>query len=793
MDFKRTVLVLFLCFSVSFSFSQDQKAVKRLFRDAEYYFLIEDYERALDFYDEVLILDPENSNAHYLIGSCYLNAIQDRDKAIPHLEKAIEHTTLKYKEGSYKERNAPVGAFFMLARAYHVNSEFRKAINTYKEYKTKLHFSQFAEIEFVNRHIKACEMAENMINNPLETEMIPMTDITGRYEHTSHPVVSGNDSVIIFAIERPGNNSIALSRLEKNGWTKPRIIDADLGFSGTVYPTCLSYDGNELYLVYQDYMLADLFVSFYDGRRWSRARLLGKNINTRYLETHASLTKDGNTLYFTSDRKEGWGGMDIYKSVRNAEGNWGEAENMGFNINTYYNEETPFITGNDSVLYYSSQGLSSIGGYDIFRCVMDGEGFFGRPVNIGFPLSTPDDDLFFNPGWNEQIAYYAQQPDNDPDRSEIYSVKINSPFPLPIERAVLAFAADNSGGGDRSGDNTQAGRGSGATSSSGQDRFGLSNNERANQAADHSLNAPGDELFIMNNILFGYDESTLNDDAIQEVERIYAMMRKHPEIEIELTGHTDSKGSVAYNRVLSRKRSDAVRNYLIVRGIDSRRITTRAMGEQDPIAINQYEDGSDAPEGRLLNRNVSIRISNLADNRVRIAEIFVPDRLVPVQDRVYTILLLESKTLLDTIPKSISGQPISLIYTDETKMYTYGSFEKRTDALDYLNMVLDAGYPDAYIMEKRGFESTIRQHTAGDKAEALHYTIQIMALKNAVDASRFSNISNIRQVVGRDGFHRYICGEYASINDAVAALPGIQAKGYRDAYVRPLESVYGTQ
>ncbi|MEX0986426.1 MAG: OmpA family protein [Bacteroidales bacterium] len=742
---RHSILLLILLMPLVMH-GQDQRTLKKLFRDAEYFYLMEEYDRAISYYEQILKIDPDNSNVNYLIGTSYLNALDNRKMAIDYLKKAVKNVSRNYREGSYKERNAPPLAHFYLGRAYHINNQFHEAIETYKKYQENLVFVQFAEIEYVKRHIKSCDLARQMIRNPTDAIFTSLDHITGQKFPVKSPVVSGDGSTLIFSIEKPKGNSIAIVNRTKNSWSKPMIIDGDLDLSGNFFPVSLSFDGTELYIVYQDYMISDLFMSKYDGRRWSRAEPLGNNINSKYQETHASISSDGKTLYFTSDRKGSWGGLDIYRSVKDGSGKWTDPENLGFGINSYYNEETPFIAQNDSVLYFSSEGFNSMGGYDIYRTRIDEDGFFTVPQNLGYPVSTTDDDLFYNPGWDGKQGFYARQDETNPSNSIIYAV----------------------------------------TGSEKREDEQLAASEIVSDSRTGSGEMAEDFYYIMNNILFDYNEYKLNDDAIREVERIHAMMKRHPEIEIELTGRTDSRGSAAYNRQLSRRRAESVKQYLVQRGIPSRKITVLAVGAEDPVAINRYEDGTDAPAGRLLNRNVSIRINDMDSHQVRMAEIFVPDRLIPEQDRVYTVLLLESKHLLDTIPDMIHGQPVSLVFTDESKMYTLGNFSNRNDAMEYLNDVLDNGYPDAYVMEKRNFESTIRERTFGDQAEILHYTIQLMALKKPIDPSYFSELGNVRQFVGTDGFHRYVYGIFASINESTEVLQLIKKKGYQNAFIKPL-------
>jgi hypothetical protein len=151
----------------------------------------------------------------------------------------------------------------------------------------------------------------------------------------------------------------------------------------------------------------NLYVSKREGDDWSKLVKLNDNINTKYWESHASLSKDGKTLYFTSNRKEGYGGLDIYKSERKRGDEWGPAINLGPVINSKYNEETPFLSEDGKTLFFSSLGHYNMGDYDIFYSSRLDNGQWATPVNMGYPLNTTGDDLFFTPVKNGEYAYYS--------------------------------------------------------------------------------------------------------------------------------------------------------------------------------------------------------------------------------------------------------------------------------------------------------------------------------------------------------------------------------------------------
>jgi hypothetical protein len=143
---------------------------------------------------------------------------------------------------------------------------------------------------------------------------------------------------------------------------------------------------------------------------WTSIKKLNKNINTKFYESHASVSADGKKLYFTSNREGGQGNLDIYVSEKDASGDWGPAVNLGAAINTPFNEDTPFVTENDSVLYFSSEGHSSMGGFDNFKSQKSGTAW-KTPTNIGYPINTTDDDKFFQPVNNGENAYYSMTTD----------------------------------------------------------------------------------------------------------------------------------------------------------------------------------------------------------------------------------------------------------------------------------------------------------------------------------------------------------------------------------------------
>ncbi|GAH88924.1 unnamed protein product, partial [marine sediment metagenome] len=189
-------------------------------------------------------------------------------------------------------------------------------------------------------------------------------------------------------------------------WGPPTEITSQLSNQRDISSSSLNYDGTQLFIYKADDFVGNIYVSNYSDGSWNKIMKLNNNINTKYYESHASVSKDGNTLFFTSNRDEGEGGSDIYLSELQSDGTWGPANNLGASINTPFNEDTPFLTNNDSILFFSSEGHYTIGGYDIFKAKKKNN-TWQKPENIGYPINTTDDDLFFQPLGDGTTAYYS--------------------------------------------------------------------------------------------------------------------------------------------------------------------------------------------------------------------------------------------------------------------------------------------------------------------------------------------------------------------------------------------------
>jgi len=181
---------------------------------------------------------------------------------------------------------------------------------------------------------------------------------------------------------------------------------------GDMFISSLSADGRILFLSKDDNYNSDIYTSTFNGITWSKTLRLNKHINTRYWESHGNLSTDGSLLVFASDRPGGFGGLDLYIS-RKVNGDWGPAVNLGPQINTPFNEDRPFLINNGKKLFFSSQGHRNMGGYDLFSSDLQQNDLWSEPGNLGYPLNTPDDNIFFMPTENGKSGYISRYKESD--------------------------------------------------------------------------------------------------------------------------------------------------------------------------------------------------------------------------------------------------------------------------------------------------------------------------------------------------------------------------------------------
>jgi outer membrane protein OmpA-like peptidoglycan-associated protein/tetratricopeptide (TPR) repeat protein len=642
---SRSRVVLFFLMTGTFVSAQKiSPAPQDLYREANEYMLAGDYQEALYL---LLNLDARGfhgSNVSYRIGSCYLNGKGLKVRSIPYLKNAVEDIRGDISDSLLSVPGAPRKAMLYLGIAYRINNDFDKAIDCFTRYKNLLDKNDSSGSALAAFHIERCENARELMAAPsrFTVDTLPANINAGHLQF--NPVVTADGRQLYYMEQLKFYDAVMFSMMPDSAWNGPENLTPSVRSDGDHLLTGVSADGNYLLLCLNDvYANGEIYGISRNGDEWGKLELLNSNINTRFNESHASLSPDGRTLYFTSDRPGGFGGLDIYKSEKDDRGTWGRAVNLGPLINTPLNEETPFVTPDGKTLFFSSQGHYNMGGYDIFMSSLSGDEW-SAPVNIGYPLNTTDDDLFYYPVSLDR-AFQARFPANGMN-SELVRLKISS-FGNPARYTLKGVMAVK--GGDAtavkmsltssaSGETLVARQLNGdgtfvekiAAGSYGL-QFKAGDKILLQRDVDIPVNFPKQTMIIkadlmlspdqpamdsvmLGDILFAFNKSHAETNASAQVQQVAALMKKYPGLKLAVHGYTDALGERSYNENLSKARANDIADLLKEEGIDAARITIIGHGEKDPVALNTTASGKDCPEGRAYNRRVELILTDIPEN-----------------------------------------------------------------------------------------------------------------------------------------------------------------------------------
>ena len=380
----------------------------------------------------------------------------------------------------------------------------------------------------------------------------------------------------------------------------------------------------------------DIYVSRRIGDMWSRPFNLLDPINTPAWESQPSIAPDGKTLYFASNRPGGRGGSDIWVSVLQDNGLWSEPVNLGDSINTAGNETSPFIHHDNQTLYFSSDGHPGLGGKDLFYVKKKPDGTWGTPVNLGYPINTHRDEISMIVNSAGDMAYIASDRPGGKGGQDIYAFELyrearplavsylqgklfdaSTEVPLEAKFEIVNLQTGQVVAGAESDVTT----GEFLVTLPAEGNYALNVlrdgylfhsqhfelGSIANQIVPKIIDVPLAEIkkgesIVLRNIFFATNEFHLQPESTQELNRLVRLMRENPNMQIEISGHTDNVGSESLNQRLSENRAKAVYDYLVRDGIASERLRFVGFGMSRPIAPNDTE------EGRALNRRTEIQI-----------------------------------------------------------------------------------------------------------------------------------------------------------------------------------------
>jgi outer membrane protein OmpA-like peptidoglycan-associated protein/tetratricopeptide (TPR) repeat protein len=422
-----------------------------------------------------------------------------------------------------------------------------------------------------------------------------------------------------------------------NKWNKAASLPGDINTNLNEGAQNISQDGQWLIFTGcnfpEGYGSCDLYISYLTTEGWSTPENLGNRVNTEFWESAPSLSPDKRDLYFSSGRPDGYGGKDLYVSHRLPNGKWSEPENLGPEINTVGDEVTPFMHADNQTLYFTSNGHIGYGGDDLFLTKKGAKNTWGKPVNLGYPINTIENEGTLVIAADGETAYYASdrsdsrggldlytfrlRKDVRPMRTlwvkgKVYDKKTEKGLPSAVELIDLAtqniiskVQTDETG-------NYLITLPVGKDYAFNVNRRGylfFSENFSLKEGSDSAYNInialqpiETNAVIVLKNIFFDFNQYDLKPESQVELDKVVQLMRDNPTLRIQINGHTDNIGKPADNLKLSENRAQEVVNYLIQKGVQPERLAFKGFGATVPVAPNDTE------ENRAKNRRTELKV-----------------------------------------------------------------------------------------------------------------------------------------------------------------------------------------
>lgn len=667
----RSIIIIASFFIAAFAFGQTEiifdkknfKDNKKEYKEAEEQLQQADelmlpnpfprYAQALDLYLKANDFNDKSSHVNFQIGLCYMNTAK-KFKSLEYFEKAFKLNPNKH-----------VDIHFYLGRGHHLKSEWDEAIQHYNAHKKRLNSKeQLKEIMEVNKLIFECESGKELVKTPTRVWI----DNMGKAINSEFPeygmIMTADASEIFFTSRRPSTlggdkdpmidqyfeDVYTSNKYESNNWKEARNIGEPVNTKGHDAAVALSPDGSKMIVYIDDKGDGNLYESIREGNEWSKPKRFDEPINSEYHEASAWYTSDGKRLFFVSERPLEKRGnpkdRDIYVAEWDAEEEeWGDAQRLPETVNTKYNEDGIYVHPDGKTIYFSSKGHNSMGGYDVFKSVLQDDGTWSKAENMGYPINTPDDDVFFLVAANGRDAYMTSYREDGFGDKDLYKVTLLGDEKEPIlmaEDLLLANAeapssavviepkveikdqlailkgvvrddktkeplkafielVDNETNEVVAEFSSDAKTGRFLVSLPGGKNYGIAVKVEGYLFHSENFNVKQNSAYkeveknidlkkvdvgqsiVLRNIFFDLNKYTLRDESENELMRLTKLLNENPSLKIEISGHTDSRGSAAYNKELSKNRAKAVVEYLVSKGIKQDRLVFAGYGEEQPI------------------------------------------------------------------------------------------------------------------------------------------------------------------------------------------------------------------
>lgn len=638
---KKTFLIIFYFYSFTLFaqmrpgqyYSSNKKAIK-YFEDAQVKYNERKEDEVYKLLNKALETDSLFIDAYIMLANIQEN-VGNKQACVKNLKKVIKIdktyfpnamylvADIQFKEGNYEE-----------AKLYATDFLSTQNINPQTKLKTE--------------HIKAnATFAIEAIKHPVPFSPINLGKNVNSIFKDYLPAFSADEQTLIFARTVPkdasqtvskgnGQEDFFISKWLNNEWTLAKNIGAPINTPYNEGAQALSPDGQWLIFtgcpdkVYgypegrSGQGSCDLFFSIKKGNNWSEPKNLGTTLNSKYWDSQPTISSDGRTIYFISNRPGGLGGMDIWKSTIKDDGTWTIPANLGTPINTPDDEMSPFIHPDNQTFYFASKGQIGLGGFDLFSCKLDENGKISEIKNLGYPINTKGDEFGLTVSPDGKKAFYASERESGfgdwdiytfelPEharanaityfKGKVYDAKTKQPLgarfeliDLETNQTIVESFSDETTGEFLvclPPNKDYALNVNKKTYLFYSDNFSLKlqkNNQPYVKEVPLNQIKSGEKV-VLKNIFFETNKYDLKPQSIVELEKLKQFLQNNPTVKIELSGHTDNVGDKQKNITLSENRAKAVLNYLIEKGIEANRLKYKGYGDTQPIDDNKTEIG----------------------------------------------------------------------------------------------------------------------------------------------------------------------------------------------------------
>ena len=629
----RIVLLIAFVLSSWFSWSQtltsnNKKAVK-LYEEARSLIGARDFDKAFERLQLAIDKDPDFAEAYLKLASIYQIKFND----------SLQFWCYRQVIDRYPDIPKFASSWYLLGSNAFKNGNYEETLKYLGKYmeltSEKGRYASSAKMLIDNSHF-----AINYKTNDFQFNPRPLPKVVNQFKQQYFPVLTVDQNTLLF-IKRQGDEEILQTDKDKNGnWQEPHSISDNINSEYNEGTCSISADGRMLVFTScmgrQGYGSCDLYVSYKTGNEWSVPENMGEVINSPSWDSQPSLSADGRTLYFVSNRRGGFGSRDIYVSQQNEAGEWQSPQNVGSSINTSFDDISPFIHPNGQRLYFATNGRLGFGGFDIYFSDKKSASEWLAPTNFGYPINTHDDEVSMFISSDGAKGYYShEERTKESVLSTLYEIDIppklqvehkssyvfgkvmdgETNTPLKATVSLINLDSNNSVEKVRSdsvtGDYliviTQGAQYGLFAESEGylykSENFNLTEKLLMPVKINLKLEKikPGARV-VLKNIFFDFDSYNLTSTSKAELNRVLHLLNTNKTLRVEISGYTDNVGTEKYNLELSEKRAEAVYNYLVKNGADKTKLGFRGYGASNFLNSNNTE------EERAKNRRIEFKV-----------------------------------------------------------------------------------------------------------------------------------------------------------------------------------------